>query len=204
MPCSYQRTNASRTARLSPSSSVKRSRSQSQLAPRRRSCSVMRLPYFCFHSQVRRRNSSRPTASRLVPSLSNRRSTWSWVAIPAWSEPGTHSAARPVIRAWRIIRSSSETNSACPWCSAPVTLGGGMLITYGSASGSAISGLNQPLSSHQRYNRCSVDSKSYVLGISSIGFAAISPSSYKHFSRSACQHFSFLRLSAESKSPSRH
>ena len=36
-----------------------------------------------FHSQVRRRNSSRPTSWRLVPSLRSSFSTCDWVAIPA-------------------------------------------------------------------------------------------------------------------------
>ena len=60
-PFSYRRTKASRTARDSPSSSVKRSRSQSQ-----RRAQAAQLASGCdrrtssFHSQVRRRNSSRP------------------------------------------------------------------------------------------------------------------------------------------------
>jgi len=46
---------------------------------------MMRPPYFSFHSQVRRRNSSRPMSCRRRPSLANSFSTWSWVAMPAWS-----------------------------------------------------------------------------------------------------------------------
>ena len=38
------------------------------------------------------------------------------------------------MRAQRTMTSCSVTNMACPMCSAPVTFGGGMLITNGSPS----------------------------------------------------------------------
>ena len=41
---------------------------------------------------------SRPTSWRLVPSSSNWRSTTHWVAMPAWSVPGSHSVGAPVMR----------------------------------------------------------------------------------------------------------
>ena len=47
---------------------VKYSRDQSTEAPRRRIWSVMALPYWCFHSQTRWVNASRPRALRSVPS----------------------------------------------------------------------------------------------------------------------------------------
>jgi hypothetical protein len=50
LPLSASCTNASATAWLSPSSSVKRSLLQSQLAPRRRSWLVMKPPY--LHSMA--------------------------------------------------------------------------------------------------------------------------------------------------------
>jgi hypothetical protein len=48
--------------------------------------------------------------------------------------PGNQSARRPFMRAQRTMTSCSVTNMACPMCSAPVTFGGGMLITNGSPS----------------------------------------------------------------------
>ena len=54
-----------------------------------------------------------------------------------------------------VIRSSSETNMACPRCSSPVTLGGGIEITKGLMFGSnpgelgSLDGLKKPLASHQ-------------------------------------------------------
>ena len=85
-------------------------------------------PYSSRHSHTRLTNASRPIASRLVPSRSSARSTWVWVAIPAWSVPRIHLVRRPRIRWWRISTSWIALLSACPMCSAPVTLGGGIAI----------------------------------------------------------------------------
>ena len=63
-PSSNRRTNTSRTASDSPSSMVKRNRSQSHDAPSRFNCSMIVSPDFAFHSQTRSRNRSRPSASR--------------------------------------------------------------------------------------------------------------------------------------------
>ena len=49
-----------------------------------------------------------------------------WVAMPAWSVPGSHSVGRPRMRWYRAMQSCSVTNMACPMCSLPVTLGGGL------------------------------------------------------------------------------
>ena len=85
-------------------------------------------PYCSRHSHVRSTNASRPSSSRLVPSERSRRSTWVWVAIPAWSVPRIHFVLRPCMRAWRISASWIEPLSAWPMCSAPVTFGGGIAI----------------------------------------------------------------------------
>ena len=67
-PFSYSRTNTSFTARLQPSSIVKRSRLQSHDAPSLRCCSVMRPAYLRFQSQARFKNSSRPICCLVRPS----------------------------------------------------------------------------------------------------------------------------------------
>ena len=72
---------------------VKRSRDQSTELPRRRICRVMVPPDCSFHSQTFSRNFSRPRSVRLIPFLPNSRSTTIWVAMPAWSVPGSHSAS---------------------------------------------------------------------------------------------------------------
>ena len=72
---------------------VKRSRVQSQEKPRRRICSAMRPPWRCFHSHTRSMKASRPRWWRVRPSPASWRSTTFWVAMPAWSVPGTHRAA---------------------------------------------------------------------------------------------------------------
>ena len=72
---------------------VKRSRVQSQEEPIERICCVMRPPCSPFHSQTRSTNASRPISWRSRPSLASSRSTTFWVAMPAWSVPGSHRAA---------------------------------------------------------------------------------------------------------------
>ena len=54
--------------------------------------------------------------------------TLTCVAIPAWSQPGTHRVVLPVIRCLRTTASSIALVNACPMCRTPVTLGGGMMI----------------------------------------------------------------------------
>ena len=58
--------------------------------------------------------------------------------MPAWSVPGRYRVGSPSIRCQRVIRSSRASVSACPMCSSPVTLGGGMMIVKGSLSGSMV------------------------------------------------------------------
>ena len=78
--------------------------------------------------QTRSTNASRPIASRVVPSERSSRSTCVWVAMPAWSVPRIQRVRRPRMRASRISVSWIAPLSACPMCSAPVTLGGGIAI----------------------------------------------------------------------------
>ncbi len=51
--------------------------------------------------------------------------------------PGSHSVGRPCMRACRASASSTAVRWAWPRWSAPVTLGGGWMITNGGLAGSA-------------------------------------------------------------------
>jgi len=70
---------------------VKRSRSQSQEAPRRFSWPMICPPDSPFHCQTRSIKASRPSSKRSFPSAASWRSTTFWVAMPAWSVPGIQS-----------------------------------------------------------------------------------------------------------------
>ena len=52
----------------------------------------------------------------------------SWVAMPAWSVPGSQRALYPCIRRQRVRRSCSADWRAWPTWSLPVTLGGGIMM----------------------------------------------------------------------------
>ncbi len=106
---------------------VKRSRSQSQEAPSLRSWRMIVPPYSSFHCQTRRMNSSRPSWSRVAPSVS--RKYWTTllsVAMPAWSVPGSQQASQPCIRRQRMRMSCKVLLRTWPMVRMPVTLGGGM------------------------------------------------------------------------------
>ena len=96
----------------------------------------MRLPYWSTQLQTRSTNRCRPMSCLDTPSEASIRSTTTCVAIPAWSLPGRKSVGSPLIRCHLTIRSSSAVVSACPMCSSPVTLGGGMMTTNGFFAGS--------------------------------------------------------------------
>ena len=114
-PSLNSRKNASRTARAHISSIVKRRRSQSADAPIRLSCSVIVASYSSLNDCTRATNASRPYSCRPFPSSSSSRfSTRVWVAIPAWSVPGSHSVSNPIIRCARTSTSCSVPFSACP------------------------------------------------------------------------------------------
>ena len=70
---------------------VNRSRDQSTLSPSRRIWPRIAPPEVAFHCHTRSTKASRPRSCRLRPSLASSRSTTFWVAIPAWSMPGSHS-----------------------------------------------------------------------------------------------------------------
>src|ERR1017187_3188073 len=125
-PFSKRRTKTSRTALERPGSRVKRSRLQSQLAPRRIIWRLIWSPYCAFHSHTRSMNLSRPMVRRSRPSSASLRSTTIWVAIPAWSVPGSHRVLSPRMRCQRMGTSISACSSMWPMWSEPVTLGGGM------------------------------------------------------------------------------
>ena len=78
---------------------------------------------FGFHCHTRSTNASRPRSWREMPSLPSSRSTTFWVAMPAWSMPGSHSASYPCMRRRRITASISVCCGAWPMCSWPVTFG---------------------------------------------------------------------------------
>ena len=65
----------------------------------RRSCWTMVPPLSAFHSQTLSTKASRPIDRRsALPAFASSRSTTIWVAMPAWSVPGSHSTALPFIR----------------------------------------------------------------------------------------------------------
>ena len=80
---------------------VKRSRDQSTESPRRCIWPRMRPPDSAFQAQTRSTNASRPRSKRVLPSLASSRSTTFWVAMPAWSMPGSHSTSNPRMRCMR-------------------------------------------------------------------------------------------------------
>jgi hypothetical protein len=104
---------------------VKYSCCQSTLSPMRRICVVMVLPDFSFHSHTRATKFLRPRSWRLTFCSCSWRSTTIWVAMPAWSVPGTQSVLKPFMRWYRVRLSMMVWLNACPMCSVPVTLGGG-------------------------------------------------------------------------------
>ncbi|CFN71245.1 Uncharacterised protein [Bordetella pertussis] len=77
---------------------VKYSRGQSAEAPRRRTWPVIVLPDCSFHSQTFSTNFSRPRSWRETFWASSWRSTTIWVAMPAWSVPGTNTVSSPSMR----------------------------------------------------------------------------------------------------------
>ena len=112
-PCSKKRQNASVTATESWESIVKNSRDQSNDDAKRVACWQMWDPFSSFHSQTRPKKASRPMSWRVFPSvLYSSFSTTDWVAIPAWSVPGTHRVWWPFMRCQRAMQSSTDMVSA--------------------------------------------------------------------------------------------
>mmetsp|Transcript_49822 Transcript_49822/g.153863 ORF Transcript_49822/g.153863 Transcript_49822/m.153863 type:complete len:240 (-) Transcript_49822:2979-3698(-) len=172
-PWSWKRMKASCTARPSIWSMVKRSRDQSTLAAILRSCVQMRLPFFSFQAQTRSRNFSRPRSCRVSFSCLRRSlSTTLWVAMPAWSVPGTQRVTSPHIRCQRESESSMAQVSVWPRCREPVTFGGGMtmmnLLDSFVCLDLAASGVKNPRFSHQRFQADSTAVGSYPSAISKL------------------------------------
>src|SRR3989339_1311533 len=110
---------------------VNLSLSQSQEQPSFLSCWMMVSPYCFFHSQTRSTNLVRPRACRDDLSFFNCFSTAFWVAMPAWSVPGTQQVAYPCIRLKRTRISWGVSSITCPIWRIPVTFGGGMTMEKG-------------------------------------------------------------------------
>ena len=79
------------------SSMVKYSRGQSADAPRRRTCPVIVLPDFSFHSQTFSTNFAAQVVARNLWA-SSCLSTTICVAMPAWSVPGMNTVSLPDMR----------------------------------------------------------------------------------------------------------
>src|SRR5256885_14767989 len=167
-PSSHSRTNTSRTAREYASSSVKRVRLQSHEQPITLSCSRIVFPVSRTNAHTRSTNLSRPRSNRVLPSLATSRSTTFWVAIPAWSVPGSQSASRPRMRSKRINTSWITLLRPWPVWRIAVMLGGGMTITYGSRDESARA-VNTPRPSQRWDRRRSTSGGSDVGGSSNLG-----------------------------------
>ena len=114
-----------------PSSRVNRSRLQSTESPSRFIWPRIAPPYSFFQSQTFSMNRSRPKSCLVLPSTASRRSTRVWVAMPAWSIPGSQSTSSPDIRCQRARMSIRVWSRACPTCRLPVTFGGGSTIENG-------------------------------------------------------------------------
>ena len=77
---------------------VKYSYFQATESPMRRICRVMVEPLVSFQSQTWATKFLRPRSWRESPVSWSWRSTTIWVAMPAWSVPGTQSVFSPFMR----------------------------------------------------------------------------------------------------------
>ena len=94
----------------------------------------MAPPVSATNCSVSFTNAWRPTSWRDLPSRARSFSTAFWVAMPAWSVPGSHSVSSPHMRRQRTTTSCTVLLSPWPMCSTDVTLGGGIMTTNGSRS----------------------------------------------------------------------
>src|SRR5437899_830300 len=82
-----------------------------------------------------------------MPSSASCLDTTIWVAMPAWSVPGSHSVLSPIIRCQRTVTSISVCSSICPMCSTPVTFGGG-ITSENTRRGTLLEAAKMPESIH--------------------------------------------------------
>src|SRR5690606_27431324 len=87
------------------------------------------------------------------------------VAMPAWSCPGCHSVSKPRIRCQRVRMSCRVLLKAWPTCSAPVTLGGGIITQKVSSRLRFAPARKAPAASHICEMRASAPTASKVLSI---------------------------------------
>lgn len=136
---------------------VKRARDQSADAPIASSWATMPCPSSSLprpHARLEEGRAAEVVAGLPLVALELALDHDLCVAIPAWSTPGSQSAASPRIRWVRTRMSWMVTKSACPMWSEPVTLGGG-ITTYAGRPLRAASrlGVNTPASCHRAYHR---------------------------------------------------
>ncbi len=98
----------------------------------------MVAPDDCFQSHTWATKFLRPRSWRERPASWSWRSTTIWVAMPAWSVPGTHSVLKPRMRCQRVSTSSTVWLNACPMCRVPVTFGGGSCVQNDGRAGSSV------------------------------------------------------------------
>ena len=132
-------------------------------------CWTMRFWYWSFQSQMRFSSPARPTSWRVLPSSSSRRFLHHGLSGDAGVIGARQSTGRcrPSCGARRISRSCMTLSMAWPMCRAPVTLGNGIMMTYGFglSSGNAANALSVSQRSKIRF---SISAGSYCLG-SSLG-----------------------------------
>ena len=110
---------------------VKRRRSQSAEEPILWSWFTIRSSYSSFHFQASFKKPSLPSSHLSMPISFSLLITFTSVAMAAWSVPGCHKASKPCILLKRIRVSCKALSKACPMCSCPVTLGGGIIMVKG-------------------------------------------------------------------------
>jgi hypothetical protein len=107
---------------------VKALRDQSQEAPSRLSWLMIVPPDCAFHSQTLATNSSRVKSVRRFCLLGQFALHHHLRGDAGMVLPGCHSVSKPRIRCQRTRMSCSVLLKACPMCSEPVTLGGGIMM----------------------------------------------------------------------------
>uniref|UniRef100_A0A6B0UNH6 Putative secreted protein n=1 Tax=Ixodes ricinus TaxID=34613 RepID=A0A6B0UNH6_IXORI len=110
----------------------------------------MLASFLLLQAWASRRNAVRPIWCLVSPPCAQALfSSTDWVAMPAWSQPGTHTTFRCCMRCQRTSVSCMATVRAWPRCRSPVMLGGGSTMLKDPLVASwAFSSRNSPLCSH--------------------------------------------------------